>query len=502
MEIMLSSTDAEKDSYPQSNGTSEAVSPYKTVDLVELAKELDINPKKLLWKIDIRLVPMLCILYLMAFLDRVNISNAALFNLRGDLKIEDGNKYNTALTIFFVPYILAEVPANIFMKKLRPHVWLSLCMFLFGLVTCLQGLVQNYQGLLATRFFLGLCEAGMFPGCFYLIAMWYVRSEAQTRYSFFFSSTTLAGAFGGLLASAIGKLDGHRGYSGWRWIFIIEGAVTCVLACCLFFLIVDFPEDATFLSHNEQVYVRAKLANDVGNSQNEYKTTFRDVLNVFKDYKVYCAGFMYFGLIIPSYGYAYFAPTIIRQFGYDNIQTQLRSVPPWVAACGGSMIAALASDYLQHRFAFAVTLCTIAIAGFGILLGEHHNIHVQYAGLFLCVLGLYSAMPIVICWTTTNFGGHTRRGVGTAFQVGFGNIGGIIATFSFLSKDAPRYTKGYSLGVAFAAFSILACTVYAVGISIENRNRNKGLKLEKWDSMTEEEKAKAGDKSPYYRYQM
>lgn len=111
-------------------------------------------------------------------------------------------------------------------------------MFLFGLTTCLQGLTQNYSGLLATRFFLGqsyppitdlrvltvpvgLFESGMFPGCFYLLAMWYKRSESQKRYSFFFCSTTLAGAFGGLLATAIGKMDGVRSYRGWRWVFIL-----------------------------------------------------------------------------------------------------------------------------------------------------------------------------------------------------------------------------------------------------------------------------------------
>ena len=91
----------------------------------------------------------------------------------------------------------------------------------------MQGLVKNYSGLLATRFFLGLAETGMFPGSFYLIGMWYKRSEAQRRYSFFFGSTSLAGAFGGLLASAIGKMDGLRGYHGWRWIFILEVKRKC-----------------------------------------------------------------------------------------------------------------------------------------------------------------------------------------------------------------------------------------------------------------------------------
>jgi MFS family permease len=105
-------------------------------------------------------------------------------------------------------------------------------MFGFGLVTICQGLVTSWSGLLATRFFLGLTETGMFPGSFYLIGMWYKRSEAQKRYSFFFGSTSLAGAFGGLLASAIGKMSGTRGYLGWRWIFILGKC--SLLKICIF----------------------------------------------------------------------------------------------------------------------------------------------------------------------------------------------------------------------------------------------------------------------------
>ena len=202
-------------------------------------------------------------MYLLAFLDRTNIANASVFGLQKDLGLT-GDQYNTALTMFFIPYIVFEIPSNIILKRLKPHVWLSACMFLFGLVTICQGLVHNWSGLLATRFFLGLAETGMFPGSFYLIGMWYKRSEAQKRYSFFFGSTSLAGAFGGLLASAIGKMNGMRGYLGWRWIFIlgiplspfvvlprgthtdsgIEGVLSCVVSFALYFMIPDFPEEA------------------------------------------------------------------------------------------------------------------------------------------------------------------------------------------------------------------------------------------------------------------
>jgi hypothetical protein len=135
--------------------------------------------KKLMTKIDFHVVPFLCILYLLAFLDRVNIANARSFGLSTDLKLT-GNEYNVALTIFFVPYIFFEIPSNILLKKLSPRVWLSGCMFMFGLVGICQGLVKSYGGLLATRFFLGIFEAGMFPGCFYLIVSFCPSSRSSS----------------------------------------------------------------------------------------------------------------------------------------------------------------------------------------------------------------------------------------------------------------------------------------------------------------------------------
>ncbi len=159
---------------------------------------------RLMRRIDLRVVPFLALLYLVAFLDRINIANAKSFYLVRDLNLT-GVQYNTALTIFFVPYIFFEMASNILLKRFSPRIWLSCCGMGFAAVTVFQGLVQNFSGLLATRFFLGLFECGMFPGCFYLLGMWYRREDAQRRFSFFFSSTSLAGAFGGLLASAIGK---------------------------------------------------------------------------------------------------------------------------------------------------------------------------------------------------------------------------------------------------------------------------------------------------------
>lgn len=452
--------------------------------------------RKLVTKIDLHVVPFLCIMYLLAFLDRVNIANANVFGLSKELGLVK-TKYNNALVIFFVPYILFEIPSNIILKKLKPRVWLSICMFGFGLVTMLQGFVQNYSGLLATRFFLGVFETGMFPGAFYLIGMWYRRSEAQKRYSFFFSSTTLAGAFGGLLASAIGKMDGMRGYAGWRWIFILEGTLTCVVSFFFFFLLPNFPEEVKWLTEEEREFVQARLRIDQGRSARERPIKLADVGRVFKDPKIIVGGFMYFGLIVPAYGYAYFSPAIIQSYGYSKIQTQLHSVPPWAAAFGFAMLVAWFSDRVKHRFLFCIFPIFVSIAGFAILISVHHHREVQYAALFLVAMGCYTAMPVIVCWFNMNLGGHHRRAIGSAWQVGFGNIGGIIAVYAFLEKDGPKYIPGYSICIAFVSLSALSCLVYFVMCQMANRSREKSVRDV---GLTEYEKTEMGDLNPDYRY--
>ena len=336
----------------------------------------------------------------------------------------------------------------------------------------------------------------MFPGSFYLISMWYRRSEAQKRYSFFFSSTSLAGAFGGLLASAIGKMHKMRGYSGWRWVFILEGTLTCVVAVFFFFMIPDFPESAKWLGDSERRYVKARLEKDQGHSAADRAIGVKDVINVFKDFEVILGGFMYFGLIVPAYGYAFFAPGIIRTYGYSQIGTQLHSVPPWVCSFAFSMIVAYFSDKLKHRFAFTIIPTCLAITGFGILTSVHDRRYLEYAALFFVAMGTYSAMPVIVCWFNMNLGGHHCRSVGTAWQVGFGNIGGIIATYAFLMKDAPEYKPGYSICIAFCCLSAASCAVYGVSCMVQNRQRDRLGE----GHLTVIGRTVMDDRSPDYRY--
>lgn len=199
-----------------------------------------------------------------------------------------------------------------------------------------------------------------------------------------------------------------------------------------------------------------------------------------------------------SGSYAFFAPGIIRTYGYSPIGTQLHSVPPWACAFVFAMIIAYLSDRFKHRFAFTLIPISVVITGFAILLGVHTNLHAKYAALFLVAMGTYSAMPVIVCWFNLNLGGHHRRAVGSAWQIGFGNIGGIIATYAFLDKDRPLYKPGYSICISFVCLSAASCVVYFFAISMANRRRRNGL--EKDDGLSESEKEVRGDLSPEYRY--
>lgn len=209
---------------------------------------------------------------------------------------------------------------------------------------------------------------------------------------------------------------------------------------------------------------------------------------------------MYFGLIVPAYSYAFFSPAIIQSYHYGAIETQLHSVPPWAVAFGFSMLVAVLSDLTRHRFLFTVVPICMAVAGFAVLLAVHGGgrAHVQYAALFLVVMGTYSAMPVAVCWFNMNLGGHHRRAIGSAWQVGFGNIGGIIATYSFLARDAPAYRPGHAICIGFLCLSAASCCAYAALVAWENRRRGRAA----GGALTERERMELGDLNPAFRYML
>lgn len=162
------------------------------------------------------------------------------------------------------------------------------------------------------------------------------------------------------------------------------------------------------------------------------------------------------------------------------------------------MLVAVFSDLTRHRFAYTIGPICVAISGFVVLLTVHDRTQVEYAALFLVCMGTYSAMPVIVCWFNMNLGGHHRRAIGSAWQVGFGNIGGIIATYSFLAKDAPEYKPGYSICIGFICLSAASCCAYAALITWENRRRARTVRA----NLSDYEKTELGDLNPEFRYML
>jgi len=325
--------------------------------------------KKLLRKIDLHLLPPLFVLFLMAFLDRTNIGNAKIQGLTVDLNMEKTD-YNIALFVFFIPYIIFEVPCNIILKKMAPSTWLALIMVLWGIATIGMGLINSFGGLVAMRILVGLFEAGLFPGCVYLISMYYKRFELQWRMTLFFSASIIAGAFGGLLAFAIAKMDGIANYGGWRWIFILEGLLTVVIGFIAKWWVPDWPETASFLTDSERAMLVARLSDDSGEARMDRmdKAAFRRIM---RDPKIYLGTLAYFGIVNTGYAGSFFTPTIVKELGYTSAMAQVRSIPIFVVATVFSLSAAWITDRVKHRYLFCITGLCVASVGYIMLLAQN-----------------------------------------------------------------------------------------------------------------------------------
>ena len=262
--------------------------------------------KRLVRKLDLMIIPPIMLLYLLSFLDRVNIGNARLYGLEKDLGMA-GNQYQTAVSLLFVTYILSELPSNLVIKKFKPSRWIALITTLWGIIATCTGAVQSYAGLIVCRLLLGLVEGGLFPGCVLYLTLFYTKRELALRVGYLFVSAALAGAFGGLLGYAIGHLDGHGGLRGWRWIMIIEGLPTIVLGVSVWWWLADDPETAYYLTPAEKELGIVRKERQVGYSKSADELHKEDVTKALKDWKIYvvcvgqfCMDTMLYGYLISS----------------------------------------------------------------------------------------------------------------------------------------------------------------------------------------------------------
>ncbi|KIW83497.1 hypothetical protein Z517_02742 [Fonsecaea pedrosoi CBS 271.37] len=461
--------------------------------------------KKILRKIDVRLVPVLAFLYLVSFIDRANIGNARVAGLEKDLKLH-GMQYNVALTIMFIPYSLLEVPSNIILKMTRPSYYISILLFVWGLIVTLTGLVQSYSGLLAARWFLGTAEAGFFPAATFLLTIWYRRYEVQTRMVFFYAGATMGGAFSGLLAYAIQKMDGISGLEGWRWIFIIEGIFTSSLAFFMWRILPDRPGTASFLTPDEREFVIARLQVETGSGRgritNDDKITKEHIFAGLREWKIWLAVLIFWGNAIGGYGFTYAIPTVILGLGYTAANAQLLTVPIYVVAMIATVLNAVISDRYKQRSPFIILGLVVAIIGTICLLAVPHPglPGLTYGILFIAASGLYMLTIPVMCFVANNLAPSSKRAVGMALLLSIGNMGGIVGSNIFLSNQAPHYWTGYGVIMGIDCLAVVACLILRFSYKRINAERDRMSEEEIRARYTDDELLKMGDKSPFYRY--
>jgi len=394
------------------------------------------------------------------------------------------------------------------MKRTSPSFWLSIIMLSWGIAMTCMGFVHNFAGLLVVRMALGIAEGGLFPGVTWYITLWYRRHECGLRMAYFFSAATLAGAFGGLLARAISELNGKGGRPGWAWIFIIEGLITIFVACFVKFVVHDGPETARFLNDDERREVKARLRQDRTALADEYHIKY--LFSALRDWKIYVHMVITIGIYTSLYSISLFLPTIVKNMSiannqhYSNNQSQLMTVPPYVVGCFATITGGFVADRLKKRGPAMIFFCLIAIIGF-IMLISTTNAHVQYTGTFFVVSGIYPNVPMGVAWNGNNIGGATKRAVGIAMHVGFGNLGGVIAGFSFRPHDAPRYFHGHGMLIGLVSMSMFLCIFMHYYLIAENARRDeamkaKGLTLESYTEEMKFAEREKGDNASFFRY--
>ncbi|EAU39624.1 conserved hypothetical protein [Aspergillus terreus NIH2624] len=419
-----------------------------------------------------------------------------------------GEQYNIALAIFFVPFILAEVPSNIVLNRFkRPSTYLGALMFIWGVTMTCTGFIHNFGSLVAIRFLLGLFEAGFLPGAVLIISKWYLPNETQTRIAILYTSAASGGAFSGLLAFGIAKLDGVAGYEGWRWIFILEGLSTICLAVGCYFLLLDSPSlSSGWLTPDEIRFLEVRqVASNIQGSRTK-GLDWGALIGVLTDWKIYLLIFGSWSNAVPNYALKFTMPQIIKGMGFTSANAQLMTIPPYAVGAMSAYLFSVFADRYTWRMPFIVAPQICQIVAFTILFTKsahiEDNIALCYFGVCLACFGMYPILPGVNAWNVSNIPNPTKRAMGIGYLICAGNAGGLIGSFIYKQNEAPRYVTGYGNSLAFVSTGIVACLVLECILYYLNQKKAQLSATEVHARYTDEQLRELGEKSPLFQYKL
>ncbi|KAJ6472650.1 major facilitator superfamily domain-containing protein [Mycena vulgaris] len=451
--------------------TSQDGGNLESTSVISLSADLE-EERRLVRKLDRRILPITCLLYLFAYLDRSNLGNARLQGLPKDTLGGDptGKRFDWVNSVFFFAYILCQVPCSVTSKLFPPRVWLACMAIGWGLSSTLMSSAFNFGGLMTGRVFLGIFEAGFGPVIPLYFSFFYTKAEMGVRMAYWFGFAAVAGAFGGLIAS--GAQHVHAAIHNWRILFIIEGLPTILMGLVTILFLPNRPESTTFLNERERAIALDRM-NRGTSSDNGAKVDRAHIYMAFKDWRIYTGGVIYFGLNCALASISAFLPTIITTFGYTNAVAQLLTVPPYAVAGILLVSFSFASDRLQSRGIFMAMANTIAGIGYVLLLTVPFNVHVRYFAVFCIVSGTYTTIGIIIAWFAHNLGSETKRATGIPMFIAIGQCGSVLGSHIFPLTEGPQYIKGFAISCALEFLGAALALVLSMSYRMENARRNK-----------------------------
>jgi len=400
--------------------------------------------------------------------------NARLAGFEKDLNLK-GYDYNKVLSVFYISYIIFEIPSNMACKWIGPGWFIPGISLGFGICSICTGFVDNIHSASGVRFLLGLFEAGMLPGIAYYMSRWYRRSELAFRLSLYIVMAPLAGAFGGLLASGILKLDHFGSLHRWRMIFAIEGIITCGLSLIAFLTLTDRPETAKWLSQEEKDLAIARVKSErVATTEVLDKLDVPKVLLGIFSPVTLATAFIFLLNNITVQGLAFFAPTIVRTIYPKSsvVSQQLHTVPPYVVGAFFTVLFPFLSWRLDRRMLLFITSAPLMMCGYIMFLATT-NPQVRYGATFLIASGAFAFGPLCNAQVAANVVSDTARSAAIGANVMLGNIGGLISTWSFLPSDGPNYHIGNGLNLGTSTTTLILAILLLLWMIANNKQRDK-----------------------------
>ncbi|KAL4954019.1 major facilitator superfamily domain-containing protein [Aspergillus filifer] len=403
---------------------------------------------RLVRKLDIWIMPILWLMYWLNYLDRNAIALARLNDLEEDLNLSS-SQYQTCVSILFVGYILGQVPSNMLITRIRPSWYMSIAMGAWAVVSALTALAKDYTGLVLVRFFLGITEAPYYPGALYMLSIFYTRKEIATRISVLYTGNILATAFAGLIAAGVFEgMDDLAGITGWQWLFILQGAVTFVVAAGAIFILPDDPLNTRWLTEEERQLAHARILADTVGARHQ-TSTFSGVKEAARDPRVWLFAFMQH-MHLAANGFKNFFPTAVETLGFNRTITLVLTCPPYLIAGIISVFWSWSSGRRNER-TWHITLAK-AIAIFGFVLGcATLNTGARYFAMVVFAIGTYAVNSIILGWVSSTCG-QTKEKKASALAIvnTCANISFIWTPYLWPSSDEPRYTIAMSSSAAFS----------------------------------------------------